>query len=72
MKASLQPEISDLQERTAQAIANIFETGRAHGDYGKVTLLAGDRGHLTYGRSQTTQRARKFLPRPPAPPDRFT
>ena len=32
----------------------MFETGRPVGDYGKVTLLAGDRGHLTYGRSQTT------------------
>lgn len=43
-----------LQRATAQAIVNVFETGRAIGDYGQVTLLAGDPGHLTYGRSQTT------------------
>src|SRR5207247_1450856 len=49
-----QPEITDLQKKTAQAIVNIFETGQVHGDYGKVTLLSGDSGHLTYGRSQTT------------------
>ncbi|MBI3404780.1 MAG: peptidoglycan-binding protein [Acidobacteria bacterium] len=46
--------LSDLQKRTAQAIVNIFETGRAAGDYGQVTMTTGDRGHLTYGRSQTT------------------
>jgi chitosanase len=46
--------ISDTQKRTAQAIVNIFETGSAVGDYGKVTLLPDDPGHLTYGRSQTT------------------
>lgn len=46
--------ITDLEKATAQAIVNIFETGKAQGDYGKVTLVAGDRGQLTYGRSQTT------------------
>ncbi len=46
--------ITDLQKRSVQAIVNIFETGQALGDYGKVTLLSGDSGHLTYGRSQTT------------------
>ncbi|HUR35218.1 MAG TPA: peptidoglycan-binding protein [Vicinamibacterales bacterium] len=46
--------MNDLQKRTAQAIVNIFETGRAGGDYGAVTLLKNDAGHLTYGRSQTT------------------
>ena len=46
--------ITDLQKRTAQAILNIFETGSACGDYGNVTLIPGDTGHLTYGRSQTT------------------
>ncbi len=46
--------LADLQKRTAQGIVNIFETGQVQGDYGKVTLLAGDTGHLTYGRSQTT------------------
>lgn len=43
-----------LQERTAKAIVNVFETGRVLGDYSRVTLLRGDTGHLTYGRSQTT------------------
>lgn len=46
--------ITDLQKGVAQAVVNIFETGRAMGDYGQVTLLAGDSGQLTYGRSQTT------------------
>ncbi len=46
--------MTGLQKRTAQAIVNIFETGRALGDYGQVTLMAGDTGQLTYGRSQTT------------------
>ncbi len=46
--------LTDLQKRTAQAIVNIFETGHVRGDYGKVTLIPGDPGHLTYGRSQTT------------------
>ncbi len=45
---------TELQKRTAEAIVNIFETGSAFGDYGNVTLIAGDSGHLTYGRSQTT------------------
>jgi chitosanase len=46
--------LTDLQKKTAQAIVNIFETGSAQGKYGNVTLLPGDTGHLTYGRSQTT------------------
>lgn len=46
--------LSELQKRTAQAIVNIFETGKPRGEYGQVTLLPGDSGHLTYGRSQTT------------------
>ncbi len=45
---------TDLQKRAAQAIVNIFETGRVLGDYERVTLLANDPGHLTYGRAQTT------------------
>lgn len=49
-KTSMTP----LQKATAQAIVNVFETGQVGGDYGNVTLLAGDTGHLTYGRSQTT------------------
>lgn len=46
--------LTDLQKRTCQAIVNIFETGRIHGDYGMVTVHPEDPGHLTYGRSQTT------------------
>ncbi len=46
--------LTDLQKRTAQAIVNIFETGSARGEYGQVTVLPGDTGHLTYGRAQTT------------------
>lgn len=42
------------QIRTAQAILNIFETGSVLGDYGMVTVIRGDTGHLTFGRSQTT------------------
>lgn len=42
------------QKQAAQAIINIFETGAVLGDYGNVTLIAGDTGHLTFGRSQTT------------------
>jgi len=46
--------LPELQKRTIQAIVNVFETGRPAGDYASVTLLPGDPGHLTYGRSQTT------------------
>ena len=46
--------LTNLQKRSAQAIVNIFETGRPDGDYGRATLLAGDPGQLTYGRSQAT------------------
>ena len=46
--------VTQLQKQTAQAIVNIFETGRLHGDYGNVTVAKNDAGHLTYGRSQTT------------------
>lgn len=46
--------MTDLQKRTAQAIVNVFETGSVKGDYANVTVVAGDNGHLTYGRSQTT------------------
>ncbi len=42
------------QKKTAEAIVNIFETGEVLGDYSQVTLIPGDSGHLTYGRSQTT------------------
>jgi chitosanase len=46
--------LSPLQRRAAQGIVNQFETGSVRGDYGAVTVLPGDTGHLTYGRSQTT------------------
>jgi chitosanase len=46
--------LSDLQKKTAQAIVNIFETGKVLGDYGAVTVMPGDKGHLTYGRNQVT------------------
>lgn len=39
---------------TAQTIVNIFETSTVRGRYGQVTLLDGDSGMLTFGRSQTT------------------
>ncbi len=46
--------MKEIKKKAAQAIVNIFETGTPYGDYGRVTLLPGDSGHLTYGRSQTT------------------
>lgn len=46
--------LSDLQKKTAAAIVNVFETGRVLGDYGAVSVLPGDTGHLSYGRSQVT------------------
>ena len=46
--------MKEIKKKAAHAIVNIFETGSPYGDYGKVTLLPGDSGHLTYGRSQTT------------------
>ena len=46
--------LNELQKRTAQSIVNIYETSSVLGDYGCVTILPKDTGHLTYGRSQTT------------------
>ena len=46
--------LTAIQKKTAEAIVNIFETGFVLGDYGNVTLIPGDTGHLTFGRSQTT------------------
>jgi chitosanase len=46
--------MNDLQKKTVKAIVNIFETGRAAGDYGAVALLPGDSGRLSFGRSQAT------------------
>ena len=45
--------MTPLQQKTIKAIVNVFETGRAAGDYSAVTAIAGDSGHLTYGRSQS-------------------
>ena len=42
------------QKRTAEAIVNIFETSEVRGNYGSVTVIPDDTGHLTFGRSQTT------------------
>lgn len=47
-------ELTTTQRATAKAIVNLFETGQVLGRYDQVTLLAGDSGHLTFGRSQTT------------------
>jgi len=52
--ASSAPAMTPTQVRTAQAIVNLFETGEVLGRYGQVTVLPGDPGRLTYGRSQTT------------------
>ncbi len=46
--------VTDLQKKSAEAIVNVFETGTPRGDYSQVTVVPGDTGHLTYGRSQTT------------------
>lgn len=46
--------LTELQKKIAQAIVKIFETGKPLGDYGSVTVMSGDTGHLTYGCSQTT------------------
>lgn len=46
--------LTSTQKQSAQSIVNLFETGVVLGDYGNVTVIAGDTGHLTFGRSQTT------------------
>jgi chitosanase len=46
--------LTPVQVRTIHGIVNLFETGSILGDYGQVTLIAGDSGHLTFGRSQAT------------------
>jgi chitosanase len=43
-----------IQTATAVAIVNIFETGRVRGDYGGIAIMKGDKGHLSYGRSQAS------------------
>jgi chitosanase len=44
--------LNELQQSTARAIVNVFETGRVPGNYAAVAVLKGDSGHLSYGRSQ--------------------
>ena len=46
--------LTSTQKQTAQSIINLFETGVVLGDYGNVTVITGDTGHLIFGRSQTT------------------
>jgi chitosanase len=46
--------LTAIQRTTIKAIVNLFETSQVLGDYGQVTVLTGDTGHLTFGRSQTT------------------
>src|ERR1700685_3303943 len=44
--------MNELQQATARAIVNVFETGRVLGKYAAIAVLRGDSGHLSYGRSQ--------------------
>jgi len=37
-----------------KAIVNIFEIGQPNREYGQVTVIPGDTGHLTYGAAATT------------------
>ena len=53
--------LTSTQKQTAQSIINLFETGVVLGDYGNVTVITGDTGHLTFGRSQTTPGSRNLL-----------
>lgn len=44
--------MNELQQTTARAIVNVFETGRILGNYAGLAVMKGDSGHLSYGRSQ--------------------
>lgn len=46
--------LTTTQKKCAECIVNLFETSHVLGDYGLVTVIPGDTGHLTFGRSQTT------------------
>jgi len=46
--------MDDLQKQICNALVNIFEGGRATGNYGAVGGLRNDKGHLSYGRSQVS------------------
>lgn len=54
LPAAAPGDLTLVQARTCKAILNLFETGDVVGLYGSVTVLAGDTGQLTFGRSQTT------------------
>jgi len=54
MAAAPAADLTPTQVATAQAIVNLFETGEVLGDYGLVAVLKGDKGHLSFGRSQTS------------------
>ncbi len=47
--------LTQTQEMSAKAIVNVFETGSVRGRYGAVSVIAGDTGGLSYGRSQATR-----------------
>ncbi len=46
--------MNSLQKQACRAVVNVFETGKVRGDYGAVTVIKGDSGHLSYGRSQVS------------------
>jgi chitosanase len=46
--------VTELQKLTSEALVNVFETGRVRGRYGAVTVIKGDNGHLSYGKSQAS------------------
>lgn len=54
LPAALPGSLTATQARACKALLNLFETGDVVGLYGSVTVLAGDTGQLTFGRSQTT------------------
>lgn len=54
LPAALPGSLTVTQARACKALLNLFETGDVVGLYGSVTVLAGDTGQLTFGRSQTT------------------
>lgn len=45
--------LTDQQDQAIKSIVNVFETGRAAGDYGSVSVLKDGAG-ISYGRSQAT------------------
>lgn len=49
------PTFSPVTIAAIRAIVNVFESGTVRGQYDQVTLIPGDTGGLTYGRSQTTR-----------------